>query len=268
MSADAAPTAEGPADTAAGWRFVLATDLDGTFLGGAEADRLRLYRWIETHRDRVGLIFVTGRDPRFIEGLCTETPVPWPNYVVGDVGTTIARMQPAGPGGRVSPIAAMEADIAARWADAGPRVRAALDGMAGLTLQPTAFRYRVSYDYDPASFDPRAIQVVADLGLDHLISADCYFDVLPRGVSKGPSIRRLIAHLGVQPGRVLVAGDTMNDYSMLVEGFPAVAVGGSEAPLLARLPERDDIFRAPGLGADGIMDAIAHFDLMAPPPKG
>ncbi|MEM7528074.1 MAG: HAD family hydrolase [Pseudomonadota bacterium] len=274
MTALGAETAGGEESTdaddvasAAAWRFVLATDLDGTFLGGSEPDRLALYRWIETHRAKVGLIFVTGRDPRFIEGLCADTPVPWPDFVVGDVGTTIARMEPAGPGGRVAPIAALEAQIAAIWSDAGPRVRAALDGHPGLSLQPTAFRYRVSYDYDPVTYDARAEAVVAELGLDHLISADCYFDVLPKGVSKGPSITRLAEHLALDPGRVLVAGDTMNDYSMFETRFHGVAVGGSEEPLLARVAAKDHVHKAEGIGAAGIMEAIAAFGLFDPAPS-
>lgn len=249
------------------WSFVLATDLDGTFLGGSALDRATLYHWIGAHRDRVGLVFVTGRDPRFIEGLCADTPVPWPDFVIGDVGTTIARMAPAGPGGAVTPIAAMEAEIAALWGDAGREVRRRLDGVAGLTLQPTDFRFRVSYDFDPATFDPRAIGIVEEMGLDHLISADRYFDVLPRGVSKGPSLNRLVRHLGVAPERVLAAGDTMNDHSMLAAGYPAVAVGGSESALLDILPDRPSILRAEGVGAAGIMDAIAHFDLHHPAPR-
>lgn len=71
--------------------FVLATDLDGTFLGGTDAQRRALYDWIEDHRDTVGLIFVTGRDPEFIMDLCGSGTAPWPDYAVGDVGTTIAR---------------------------------------------------------------------------------------------------------------------------------------------------------------------------------
>jgi hypothetical protein len=51
-------------------QFVLATDLDGTFLGGSDEDRRRLYDWIEANRETVGLIFVTGRDPEFIGELC------------------------------------------------------------------------------------------------------------------------------------------------------------------------------------------------------
>jgi len=240
-----------------GKRFVLATDLDGTFLGGSEAARAALYGWIEARRDEVGLIFVTGRDPAFIVGLTRGTPVPTPDYVVGDVGTTIARVAD----GEVAPIPDLEAEIAATWGDAGAAVRAALEGMAGLTLQPTEFRYRVSYDLDPAALDPAARARVAEMGHDVLISADRFFDVLPRGVSKGPSLRRLVGHLGIPEARVLAAGDTLNDLSMLECGLPAVAVGNSEAALLAALPEAPHIHRARGPGAAGIVEAIAAFRL-------
>jgi hydroxymethylpyrimidine pyrophosphatase-like HAD family hydrolase len=264
--------ATGPVDAMArvaeGWRMVLATDLDGTFLGGAEADRRRLYDWIGEHRERVGLVFVTGRDPGFIEGLCADTPVPWPDFVVGDVGTTIARMLPAGPGGRVSPLAELEAEIAERWGDRGAEVRRRLEGAAGLTLQPTGFRYRVSYDYDPAAYDGVAERIVAEMGLDALISNDCFFDVLPRGISKGPSLSRLAGHLGLRSGQVLVAGDTLNDYSMFETDFHGVAVGGSEAELLARLADRDHVLKASGQGAAGIIEAISHFGLYDPAPGG
>ena len=238
--------------------FVLATDLDGTFLGGSEAERAALYAWIEARRDSVGLIFVTGRDPDFIVSLTRGTPVPTPDYVVGDVGTTIAHVPDHGA---VEPIPALEAEIAAAWGDAGARVRAALAGRSGLTLQPTEFRYRVSYDMDPATLDPEAQPTVEEMGFDVLISADRYFDVLPRGVSKGPSIRRLVRHLDIPETRVLCAGDTLNDLSMLVCGLPAVAVGNSEPPLLAALPQSPRIHRAQAHGAGGIAEAIAAMAL-------
>jgi HAD superfamily hydrolase (TIGR01484 family) len=242
---------------AGNWEFVLATDLDGTFLGGSEAERRALYDWIEARRDSVGLIFVTGRDPEFIVSLTRGTPIPTPDYVVGDVGTTIAHVVD----GHVEPIPELEAEIAATWGDAGAAVRAALDGVAGLTLQPTAFRYRVSYDLDPAALDPAARERVEAMGHDVLISADRYFDVLPRGVSKGPSLRRLVRHLGIPEPRVLAAGDTLNDLSMLACGLPAVAVGNSEAPLLEALPDAPHIHRANAHGAAGIVEAIAEFQL-------
>lgn len=246
-----------------GRRFVLATDLDGTFLGGSEDDRFRLYDWIEENRETIGLVFVTGRDPAFIKEL-TSGRVPTPEYVIGDVGTTIAHI---GEGGDVEPIAELEAEIADAWNGAGDTVRVALDGHPGLTLQPTEFRYRVSYDYDPDTFDPRAKEMVREMGHDWLISDNRYFDVLPKGVSKGPSLRRLVSWLGLAEESVLAAGDTLNDYSMLVSGLPAVAVGGSEVALIERLPAHDRIYRASAIGAGGILEAVAAFDLH-PTPKG
>ena len=238
-------------------RMVLATDLDGTFLGGSEGARRALYDWIEERRDSVALIFVTGRDPEFIHELC-DGGVPWPEYVIGDVGTTIARVE---PGAGIRPIAELEEEIAALWGDGGEAVRLALAEAPGLSLQPTRFRYRVSYDYDPAAYDPAAEEAVRALGHDVLISDNRFFDVLPRGVSKGPSLTRLIAFLGIAPERVLVAGDTLNDLSMLRLGLSAVAVGGAEAALLEALEGMDHVHRPEDLGAAGIAAAIRHFDL-------
>ena len=92
-----------------------------------------------------------------------------------------------------------------------------------------------------------------------LLKADRFFDVLPRGVSKGPSLRRLIAHLGTPDDRVLVAGDTLNDLSMLECGLNAVAVGGSEPALVERLRDRPAVHLADGVGAAGILVAAEHF---------
>jgi hydroxymethylpyrimidine pyrophosphatase-like HAD family hydrolase len=189
-----------------GKALVLATDLDGTFLGGSDASRARLYDWIEGNRTHVGLIFVTGRDPGFIRNLTRKGGVPRPDYVVGDVGTTIASVD---EDHLLSPIAELEASIADAWGEASARVQAALHRVAGLRLQSTGFRYRVSYDMDPERFDGSAFDIVASLGLDALVSADRYFDVLPKGVSKGPSLLRLLTHLDVPNERCLVAGDTL-----------------------------------------------------------
>lgn len=239
--------------------LVLATDLDGTFLGGSDADRATFYKWIEANRARIGLIFVTGRDAGFISQMAKRGEVPKPDYVIGDVGTTIAQMGTADH--FLTPIDLLEADIASAWADASTRVQAALRSIPGLRLQSTGFRYRVSYDLDPAAFDDKAFDIVAELGLDALKSDNRFFDVLPKGVSKGPSLLRLLSHLGVQNQRTLVAGDTLNDLSMLRLGLPAVAVGGSEEALLAEVDPLEHVHIARGIGVAGIAEAITHLNL-------
>ena len=159
----------------------------------------------------------------------------------------------------LSPIDALESEIAEAWGDANMRVTAALSRAPGLKLQSTLFRYRISYDLDPETFDDSALDIVADLGLDVLMSDNKFFDVLPKGVSKGPSLLRLLAHLNVPNDRALAAGDTLNDYSMLALGIPAVAVGNSEAVLLDRVADLDHVVKAEGHGVAGIAEAIqAH----------
>jgi HAD superfamily hydrolase (TIGR01484 family) len=248
--------------TPADWRFVLATDLDGTFLGGSDAVRRRLYDWIEAERGEVGLIYVTGRDPAFLREIWAAG-VPVPDYVIGDVGTTIAAVEDR----QVAPIPELEAEIAARWGDATPKVRAVLDGAPGLRPQETAFRYRMSYHYDPAAFDPAAIAPVEALGLDVLISHECYLDVLPAGVSKGPSLLRLMAHLELDGERVLVAGDTLNDLSMFRTGLAGAVVGGAEPALLEAVADLPRAHRCTHPGAGGILEAIAAHRLHPQAPE-
>jgi len=237
-------------------RLVLATDLDGTFLGGPEESRLELYRWIEDNRDAVALIFVTGRDLPFIRDLVATTPVPQPDFVIGDVGTTIAG------GADIVPMEELEAPIAEIWGDAGPRMQALMEGTPGLTLQPTPFRYRLSYFYDPASPPLEAKEKVEAEGFDCLMSADLYFDILPRGISKGPTLIRLVEHLGLAPEAVLVAGDTLNDLSLFQTGFAGVAVGNSEPALRARLADLPNTRLSEHPGAAGILDALARRGLI------
>ena len=239
--------------------MVLATDLDGTFLGGSATDRDKFYAWIENNRARVGLVFVTGRDPGFIREE-VRRGLPSPDYVIADVGTTIAAFDAHG---HVSPIAELEADIVEAWGHAGPTVESALRAIPGLRLQSTGFRHRVSYDLDPAEFDPKAFDIVAELGLDALMSDNRFLDVLPKGVSKGPSLLRLLDHLSINTSKTLVAGDTLNDLSMLELGLPAVAVGGSEPALIERVRGMAHLHCAEGLGVSGIAEAILKFGFLS-----
>ncbi len=251
--------------TCAHWRFVLATDLDGTFLGGSEADRLALYEWIEARRDEVGLIFVTGRDPRFIASLCDETPVPWPDFVVGDVGTTIAEVRDGEGEERIAFMLDLERHIAARWDDAAERVRTALAEAPGLTEQQTEFRHRLSFDFDPEAYHPSARETVEAMGFDVIISDDRFFDVLPKGISKGPSLLRLIDYLEIGRDRVLVAGDTLNDLSMFHTGLHGAVVGGAENSLIEKTRGIGKVRQCARIGAGGIAEAIEAFGLHPDP---
>lgn len=232
---------------------MLATDLDGTLLGGSAGQRQDLHDWLAANRGRVTLVFVTGRDLPFIRQMVSERQLPPPDFVIGDVGTTVA----GGPA--IEHIDALEEEIAQRWRDGAARVQALLADAPGLRPQQTPFRYRQSYWYDPAHFEPGTLKRIEAAGFDWLLSAGTYLDVLPRGVSKGPTLRRLAGHCGWSDEDVLTAGDTLNDLSLFETGFRSVVVGNAEQLLLERVAQLPNVYCSELPGAAGILDAIHHF---------
>lgn len=236
-------------------RWVLATDLDGTFLHGSQADRMAFYQRIEQQRDRLILVFVTGRHWELIEPLWSgDCPVPQPDFVIGDVGTTVYDGQ-----GRL--IETIQTEIASRWNCANDRVKRLLVGEPGLSLQRGEFAYRVSYDYDPQLLRQATLNLIQAAGFDVIMSADRYLDVMPKGVAKGSTLQRL-AKLERWPGdRIITAGDSLNDLNLLAAGYRAIAVGNSEPKLLAALGDRPTLYRSPYPGLLGIMDGFRHWQV-------
>ncbi|HEX5004123.1 MAG TPA: HAD-IIB family hydrolase [Gemmatimonadales bacterium] len=236
---------------------ILATDLDGTFLGGSAEGRAALTRYFRDDPGRT-LLYVTGRSSRSVTALVRQGTLPEPDAMICDVGSYVAYPDGtpyAGP---------LLSDIAEQWGDRSAAVRAALADLAGLRLQEYFGPYRMSYYYDSPAVLDEAFRRAEGLGCDGLVSDGLYFDVLPRGVNKGSTLRRLMREWQVPDEVVLVAGDTLNDLAMITCGLPAVAVGNSEAGLLARLPPSDRIYRARAHGTDGILEALAHHGVEVP----
>jgi glucosylglycerol-phosphate synthase len=92
--------------------------------------------------------------------------------------------------------------------------------------------------------------------VDVLHSAGQYLDVLPQGISKGSTLRRLVTAIGMDAQDVLVAGDTLNDLSMFEEGFPGVVVGGAESRLTQAVGHLPTVRVATAPGAGGILGVL------------
>lgn len=231
---------------------ILATDLDGTFLGGSDAARARLIDHFLAAPER-RLLYVTGRSVNSVQGLIRDGRLPQPDGMICDVGTTVA----CGRGERL-PGPAQEA-VEAVWQDQTQTILELLDGHPGLNLQADFGPRRVSYTFEPgADLDTPAAKV-RELGLTPLVSANVFFDVLPPGINKGVTLRRWLEQHGYQPQQALAAGDTLNDLALLESGCPAVMVGNAEEGLKQRLQPSETVFHAQGEGCDGIVEALEHF---------
>ncbi|NCJ08341.1 HAD-IIB family hydrolase [Synechococcales cyanobacterium C] len=245
----------------ADYSLVLATDLDGTFLGGTDQMRSEFYEYLQQRRDRMLLIFVTGRDLGFIERLYAEPGFPQPDYIIGDVGTTIVH------GDTFKPLPEVQNWVTERWGNANERIKRMMANEPGIKLQPVATERRVSYYYQPEELQPSTVQKVIDAGFDCILSADIFLDVMPRGIAKGPTLLKLMEVLQLKRENVIPAGDTLNDLSLFETGLSAIAVGNSEPKLVEKIQTMENVYHSPHPGVAGIWDGIKvygkHQELVA-----
>lgn len=234
--------------------MLLATDLDGTFLGGRPEHRQALYQLINGNRD-VQLVFVTGRGLEAVMPLLADPAIPQPDYIICDVGGTVVD-------GSLQPVQPLQAAIDARWP--GEHVVAeAMRAFPELERQEVPQRRRCSYFCHVDAVTPAMTELAAGLGCAVLYSDSRYLDILPAGVNKGSTLTALVEHLGIERQRVLVAGDTLNDLSMFEAGFQGVCVGCSEAGLIEATRHLPATLHADDAGCGGILQAILHFGLLA-----
>lgn len=237
--------------------LLLATDLDGTFLAGDLESRKKLYRLIADHPD-LDLAWVTGRGREGILPLLADPLLPRPKYLICDVGATVLHAED------MQPVQPIQARIEARW-PGEHAVSQAMRRFPGLARQEVPQERRCSYICDPMHL--REIrndieQVAHSLGCQVLYSADRYLDILPGETGKGSTLSALIDVMQLEPDRVLVAGDTLNDLSMYDEGFMGVCVGASEPALISATASRNNVLHADAAGCGGILEAFEHFRLL------
>ena len=234
--------------------MLLATDLDGTFLGGSAADRQQLYQLVARHPD-IKLAYVTGRGLETVLPLLADPSLPQPDFIICDVGATVV------DGMTLQAIQPLQSEIAALW-PGDQRVAESFAPFPVLQRQATPQQRRCSYFCTPDVITPEMHEVAASLDCELLFSADLYLDVLPKGVNKGSTLARLVQLLGLEPDTVLVAGDTLNDLSMYMQDFKGVCVGESEAELIERTKRMARVFHAAQPGCGGIIEALSHFGFL------
>jgi glucosylglycerol-phosphate synthase len=231
--------------------LLLATDLDGTFLGGKSVHKQQLYRLIRNRED-IRLVFVTGRGLETVIPLLNDPVIPHPDYIICDVGATVVN------GRSLDPIEPMQSTIENKWPGRLP-AKNKLKKVKGLRWQEVPQTRRCSFFYDENTDMEHLQEVVQSLNCDLLISAGKFLDVLPKGVNKGSTLKQLIKLLNVAEHDILVAGDTMNDLSLYQTGYKGVVVGHAEPKLVEAVAGMESIYVAADAGAGGILEAISAF---------
>ncbi|MGD2167711.1 MAG: HAD-IIB family hydrolase [Gammaproteobacteria bacterium] len=275
------------ADIRPAHRLFVCTDLDRTLLPNGvepEAPRARERFSRLTARPEVTLAYVTGRHRELVEEALDTFALPLPDYVIGNVGTSIYSVRRDGDWRMLT---AWQEAIAPDWNGVTRKeLERLLRGIGELELQPDEKqnRFKLSY-YVPIAADR--------LGLDTAISERLLrrgvrarivhstdelagvglLDILPQRASKLHAIEYLMDTLGFDIGETVFSGDSGNDLEVLVSPIPAVLVANAvdevrEAATTAAAEKgiserlylaRGGFLDMNGNYAAGILEGIAHF---------
>lgn len=195
------------------------------------------------------LVFVTGRGAESVMPLLADPLIPDPEFIIADVGATVMH------GDAHTPVTPLHWELSAQWPGTEP-VLEALGDFPGLVRQSVPQERRCSFLIEHPELLDQIRARLAGLEVDILLSAGYYLDVLPRGVSKGSTLRQLVQQMGVDSDDVLVAGDTLNDLSLYEAGFHGVVVGEAEPALVEAVAGRERVHIARAAGAGGILEAL------------
>ena len=235
--------------------MILATDLDGTFLGGKSLQKQQLYRLIRKNTS-IRLIFVTGRGLETVIPLLNDPIIPNPDFIICDVGATVVN------GHTLEPVEPLQNDIEKKW-PGRLKILECLNNFPALQYQDVPQQHRCSFYCTDENMIQQLTEKVNAIDCSIIHSAGKYLDVMPMGTNKGSTLVNLVRYLKADTEDVLVAGDTLNDLSMYQCGFKGVVVGNSEQKLVNLTRDIPHVYNAKEEGSGGIIEAIRHFERLA-----
>ena len=268
-------------------RLLVCTDLDRTLLpNGPQSEsrgaRERFSRLASN--PGVNLAYVSGRNRNLVAKAIDHFCLPVPDFVIGDVGTTIYRV---GPEQAWEHQEQWENRVGEAWGGNTPsELKAALRSVPLLRPQEHAKqnRHKLSY-YVPLQADRQALSALirdrlADIGApSNLIwSLDepqgvGLLDILPEGASKFHAIEMLRQQQGFNLHDTVFCGDSGNDIEVLVSAIPSVLVANANPEVkqsALELAERggcsEQLYVAKGgfhgmngNYSGGVLEGIAHY---------
>jgi len=268
-------------------RYLVCTDLDRTLVpnGPAPESPAAAPLFARLAADaRVTLAYVTGRHRTLVEDAVRDFDLPVPDFVIGDVGTTIYRVGPARSWALEQD---WEARISTDWSghlagDLLPLL-ATIEGLRAQEPEKQN-RFKLSFYLPPlawnAGLEASIRQRLAAAGVDARLvwsvddlTGDGLLDVLPRSASKRHAIEALERIAGFTADNTVFCGDSGNDLEVLVSPIRAVLVANArdevrrqalEGAAAAGLSDRLYVARGGYRGLNGnyrggMLEGIVHF---------
>lgn len=226
-------------------RILICTDLDRTLLPNGsqpESPKARHYFNRLISRSEITLAYVSGRNRELVQEAIREYRLPVPDWVVGDVGTTIYRIE----AGSWQPWPQWEQEIAPAWRGlTGMELRPLFTDLPNLRLQEESKqnRFKLSY-YLSLPMDIQTLQTemthrlrARGIAASLIFSTDenasiGLLDVLPKKATKLHALEFLMQRQGFELARTVFAGDSGNDLPVLISAIPSVLVANASSEVV------------------------------------
>ncbi len=238
-------------------RRLLATDLDGTFVGDDDA---MLDLWRDLELEGILVVFSTGRHLSSVEDLYAAVDTTRRAHAcVCMVGTEIWHRSADGYLRDDSWTEVISRD----WDKS--RVEKILSAIPEAEIQPAEWQSPLKISYFLEQNAPERLQQIqARLAAEELrakvvYSSGRFLDLLPWRSGKGEAVRYLADQLGVRVEDVVTAGDTGNDIDMMRPelGFRSIVVANASGELLRH--RGASVYHAEAPHAEGIREGLVHF---------
>ena len=267
-------------------RILLCTDLDRTLLPNGiqpESPHARQHFQRLAARPEISTAYVTGRHRELVLAAITEYELPLPNYVIGDVGTSIYTIEDE----QWLLWNSWHKEIGVSWHGlAHDDLVALLIDLEALQLQEPEKQntYKVSYYVEPA-IDVSQLLAAIQRRLDqNQITASLVWsidettntgllDILPAAATKRHAVEFLMAEQGYSLNNTIFAGDSGNDLPVLTSPIHSVLVANATDEVRAQALQmvategtEDALYLAHGtlLGMNGnysagILEGCVHY---------
>ncbi|MFO7603611.1 MAG: HAD-IIB family hydrolase [Gammaproteobacteria bacterium] len=266
-------------------QLLLCTDLDRTLVPNGpqpESPQARpMFKHLAAH-PQVTLVYVSGRHQALVEEAVTTYDLPMADYVIGDVGSTLYRIQ----GTRWTYLQEWEQHIHSDWQSrSASELHGLISGIDALTLQEAEKQnaYKLSYyvslnaDHEGILANIRQTFASASIRAHVIWSIDeqahvGLLDILPASAGKRQAIEFLMQSLGFDYDTTVFAGDSGNDIDVLCSPIPAVLVANASTEVRqaalkqARQQQADNLYLARGdfMGMNGnysagIIEGVVHY---------
>lgn len=268
-------------------RLLLCTDLDRTLIPNGEQPEsagAREHFTVLARHPHVTLAYVSGRHRELVQRAIQDYQLPQPQFVIGDVGTTIYAVHPLG---EWRALKSWEDHINSDWQHVShAELQQLLAGFPEMRLQEPhkQNRHKLSFYVARTADQAQLLASIADVLAAQKVRARqvwsvdesagvALLDIVPISASKYHAIQALQSRECFSDHDTVFSGDSGNDIDVLVSSIPATLVANS-----AKQVQREAIAAAAAAGnserlyiaqggfrgmngnySAGIIEGVAHY---------